>query len=119
MDRLYEIISRFVATGAELSKDKPNKSDLAIIVRALAGTDRDRKIKDCKEFYWYIRELRGSGFPEYLRVDYRSKIKDNLRNDKKFWKRVGIPYTDVDDHLVDIDLAYAIFYSIHIREIIR
>lgn len=117
MDRLSEIILRLAATGAELSKDKPNKSDLATIVRVLAGTDRDKKIKDCNEFYKYIHELRVSGFPEYLGVDYRSKIKDDLRNDKKFWKRAGIPYTDIDEHFVDIDLAYAVFYSIRIRDI--
>jgi len=116
MDRLSEIISRFIATGAELSKDKPNKSDLAIIVRALACGDRDIKIKYCNKFYRYTQKLRGSGFPEYLGIDYRNKIKNDLRNDKRFWKRVGIPYADIDDHFVDIDLAYAVFYTMHIKQ---
>lgn len=119
MDRLSEIVSRLAATGAELSKDKPNKSYLINIIRALASIDRDEKIKNYNEFYRHIQELRGSGFPEYLGVDYRNKIKNDLRNDKKFWKSAGIPCTDIDDHFVDIDLAYAVFYSAHVMRIIR
>ncbi len=115
----FEKVVAGVSCGSLTKKEKPSYLDLITLVSQISKLNLEYKVALIKSFYEIVRDKGEDRFPIYLHCSERKKLEEDLAYDEMFCQRAGISYVNFDRHIIDIDLALAVFYVRQIREFLE